>query len=104
MQCSLPGSLSSHSGKFLQTVAPSTPSVHRSVVTEHSETVDCTLGCTQLLKLHPKRQRGAFFPSPTRHQPQARPGFTTLITVIVYLTVVLTTLIIIVYLTTTSLL
>ena len=26
IQCSLPGSLSSHSGKFLQTVAPATPS------------------------------------------------------------------------------
>ena len=60
----------------------------------------CTLGCTQLLKLHPKRQRGAFFPSPTRHQPQARPGFTALISIIVYLTVVLTALItILVYLT-----
>ena len=77
----------------LRQVSTDCGSVHSVLYTGVWSLYWAVLGCTQLLKFHPRRERGAFFPSPTRHQPQARPGFITLITVILYLTVVLTTLI-----------
>ena len=76
----------------LRQVSTDCGSVHSVLYTGVWSLYWAVLGCTQLLKFHPRRERGAFFPSPTRLQPQARPGFTTLLTLTVHLTVVLSTL------------